>query len=277
MNALRMSIVGVASFVFFTGPLPALSQECTPPPTGVVACWKAEGTAADPVGGHDGTMTGDSSFGIGKSAGGFTFAGNGSVAIPSHPALQFNHLSIAAWIKPVLLDGHVDIILNKEAPPGTAIQYEFGIRGTDHAGEGTIPVGNLAFFLGGISGLPDNFQSWVDGWARIPLNSWSHVALTFDGAIASVFLDGVSTRTLTGLAGAVAITSGPLKIGARSDPIPGWMNTGFNGGIDEVALFNRALSQTEIQAIYEADSGGFCCEEPISVERTTWSAIKSLR
>ncbi|MDD5704174.1 MAG: LamG domain-containing protein, partial [Dehalococcoidales bacterium] len=150
----------------------------------------------------------------------------------------------------------INIIINKEENTSN-IQYELGIRGTKAPGVGTIPVGNLAFFLGGISVLPGGYKGWVDGGGPVPLNTWTHVALTFDGNSTRVYINGVLTRTVTGLSGLIGVTSGPLRIGFRSNVVPSYES--FNGSIDEVEIFNRALNQTDIQEIFNASSAGKCC------------------
>jgi len=78
-----------------------------------------------------------------------------------------------------------------------------------------------------------------------------HFAATYDGAWLKVYLNGV-------LANQAAWTNGifpgnaPLVIGANL------IHSVFNGLIDEPAVYNRALSDTEIQAVYNAGSAGKC-------------------
>ena len=84
-------------------------------------------------------------------------------------------------------------------------------------------------------------------------------ALTFDGSSAKTFVNGFPKRTVSGLSGAVAISAGPLKIGSRSDSrIAMFPNLVFNGLIDEVEIFNRALETDEILSIFNAGSTGKC-------------------
>src|SRR5205814_1735589 len=85
------------------------------------------------------------------------------------------------------------------------------------------------------------------------------LALIFDGTSARTYINGNLTRTIGNLNGAVTTTTGPLRIGSRSQAI---LNVSpqerFNGGIDEADLFNRALSASEIFAIYNAGNAGKC-------------------
>src|SRR5262249_27127631 len=93
-------------------------------------------------------------------------------------------------------------------------------------------------------------------------NSWTHWALTFDGSSVRVYINGAVTRTLTGLSGTITPTTGPFRIGSRSaNQIYAARNDRFNGLIDEVSVYNRALSDGEIQAIYLAGDAGKCPPE----------------
>ena len=80
------------------------------------------------------------------------------------------------------------------------------------------------------------------GSAALPINAWSHIAATYDGATLRLYLNGtlVSSQARTG---AIATSTNPLQIGG--DSIYGQF---FQGAIDEVRIYNRALAQAEIQA-----------------------------
>ena len=75
----------------------------------------------------------------------------------------------------------------------------------------------------------------------LPLNIWSHLALTYDGATLRLFVNGqlASAQTVSGL---IATSGDPLRIGG--DAIWGEY---FAGLIDEVRIYNRVLSPSEIQ------------------------------
>lgn len=74
-----------------------------------------------------------------------------------------------------------------------------------------------------------------------PLNAWTHLAFTYDGITERLFVNGVqvSSKARTG---PVQTSTGPLRIGGDSI----WGEY-FLGLIDEVRVYNRALSATEIQ------------------------------
>ena len=89
---------------------------------------------------------------------------------------------------------------------------------------------------GGTFGAP------LFGTATPALNTWTHLAGTYDGATLRFYVNGVqvSSRAQTG---AIAVSTNPLQIGG--DSIYGQY---FIGKIDEIRVYNRALSVTEIQS-----------------------------
>jgi len=227
-----------------------------------VSWWRGEGNATDTISTNHGTLSGGASFASGEVGQGFSFDGTGEVAAPGTPSLNVTTFTLEAWVNPSVLDGNMEIILNKENSPAfneSDVSYELAIRGTADPGAGSIPVGQLAFFVGGINGLPGEYGSWVGGGSTIPTNQWSHCALTFDGRNMVVYINGSRTRTFDGASGAVIATTGPFKIGSRSPlQVSASPASRFNGLIDEVGVYSRALSAEEIQAIYNASGAGKC-------------------
>jgi hypothetical protein len=76
----------------------------------------------------------------------------------------------------------------------------------------------------------------------IPLNTWTHIALTYDGTALRLFVNGVQVNT-TPATGAVTSSAGALSVGGNAI----WGEY-FEGMIDEVRIYKRALSVGEIQA-----------------------------
>lgn len=89
----------------------------------------------------------------------------------------------------------------------------------------------------------------MDSGTPLPLGSWTHVAMTHDGAKDIIYFNGAQVAEKN-VSGKLDATTKPLGIGY--DPID---NSGFfNGSIDEVQLYKRALSATEIAALYAAQN-----------------------
>jgi hypothetical protein len=108
----------------------------------------------------------------------------------------------------------------------------------------------------------------LDGKSRILVNKWTHIAATYDSNTARVYFNGM-------LDGEVTVGPGRLIHASAVDLLIG-SNTGhcFCGLMDEVSLYDRALSAEEIEAIYHAGSAGKIkpasatqIEQPLNVER----------
>ena len=85
----------------------------------------------------------------------------------------------------------------------------------------------------------------LDSGTPLALNTWTHVAMVHDGVKDIIYINGAPANEKNA-AGALDKTKHPLGIGY--DPID---NGGFfDGSLDDVKLFNRALSAGEIAALY---------------------------
>lgn len=231
---------------------------CTPIPAGLVAWYRAEGDANNITGANNGAF-GAPKYAAGKVGRAFDFDGSNEVVVPDSAAFNLAAFAAEAWIFPTSLDGDVDIILNKEVFGFDTIAFEFGLKGPSSVSTNNIPVGNLALHLGGIAGLPDDYSGWTDSGVKVPLNEWSHVVVAYENGVASVFLNGALGKRFAGLTGSLRTVSGPLKIGSRADSVVQTVQgTRFNGRIDEVSIFNRALAESEVAGLFNAQEQGKC-------------------
>jgi hypothetical protein len=90
-----------------------------------------------------------------------------------------------------------------------------------------------------------NGTTWTQNWSSsntAPRNQWTHVVGTYDGSNVKIYINGVLNAS-TPSSGVIAPNINNLMIGSES---PGYKR--FNGTIDEVRMWNRALSQAEIQS-----------------------------
>ncbi|MBS1793246.1 MAG: carboxypeptidase regulatory-like domain-containing protein [Acidobacteria bacterium] len=234
------------------------SPTATVSPAGLVGWWGGDGNANDYVGTNNGSLQNGAGFTIGKVGQSFSFDGiNDYLAVPDSPSLNpSTELTIEAWVYPVSDSAGLSdfsIILNKETE-AVSPQFEIGRKNdTGCVFGGPMPTGNLAFGISGLSGLPADCNGWTDGNAYLPLNIWSHVSLTYDGANVRVYLNGAITRTIPAT-GTILPSTGELRIGTRTVGVTG--NPVWQGLLDEVSIYNRALAQTEIQSIYNAGLAG---------------------
>ena len=211
-----------------------------PPPPGLVGAWGFDetsgGSALDSSGlGNVGTLSGPVRT-TGRYGGGLQFDGvNDWVTVADASSLDLTTgMTLEAWVRPAALGTVWRTAVIKEQPGQLAYAL---YAGTDNASR---PSGHV--FVNGDRALL--------GPSALPLNTWSHLAATWDGLLLRMYVNGaqVSSSALTGTA---TTSSSPLRIGGNA-VWPEW----FNGVIDEVRVYNRALSAAEIAGDRDRAVGG---------------------
>ena len=210
----------------------ATTAVAPPTPPGLVGAWAfdegAGTTTADASGsGNAGTLIGASWTTQGRYGNALSFNGSNSmVRVADSASLDLTTaMTLSAWIRPTVSQSGWRTILQRETDA-----YFLNASNSD---------GPLRPSGGGTFG--GNTQ-YLSGPTASPVNAWTHVALTYDGATLRLFVNGtqVATRATTG---AIQATDNPLWIGGNNP-----YGEYFEGLIDEVRVYNRALTQADIQA-----------------------------
>ncbi|MEV6982580.1 LamG-like jellyroll fold domain-containing protein, partial [Sphaerisporangium sp. NPDC051017] len=187
------------------------------------------GTAVADDSGHSqaGTATDTTWATSGKFGKALSFNGTSSlVTIPDSPSLRLSDgMTLMAWVNPTVLDNWRQAILK---------EFSGGLSYALYASNGTQPNGWAV--------NTDGTEGSVDSTEDIPLNTWSHLALTYDGSKLAFYLNGAKTAE-TDFQGTLRGDDGPLRIGGN-----GIWGEHFAGLIDEVRVYDRALSEAEIQS-----------------------------
>lgn len=222
-----------------------------PLPANCVSWWRAENTFADAVGTNHGTAKNGVAFAAGNVGQCFSLDGTDDyVQIPSSVDLNLvsgQGWTMEGWIKPdVLAD---KFIAHKGASAnGTTIPYwGFFIR----------PTGQLGFEV--CPGIGYEVYDYAQSATPVESGIWQHVAVVVDnmgGATSGYhfYVNGISAgiaesvdRTSSGTVN----TAEPLTIGSYRGQL-----LFFDGSIDELAVYSRALAASEIAAIHAAGSTG---------------------
>lgn len=213
---------------------------------GLIGSWSGENNGADSVGGNDGILQ-DVSYTDGVTGKAFTFSPNSfpygtyvGIHIPDKATyILTNSLTIEGWIRP-RGNGYVIFWRGDHRP------------GLDPYALSTQANHDLRFQICD----ENNHGASVD--ATIPYYTWTHVAATLDGdaGTISLYTNGVlAAQNVTTVRpfGALDDDESPgVGIGNVND---GGNNFPFAGDIDEISLYDRALSADEINAIYNENSG----------------------
>jgi hypothetical protein len=204
---------------------------CAARPANVVAWWTGDGHAMDVIGTNEGSLVGGG-YAAGEVGQAFRLSATGQyVTVPEAATLDFTaQLTIEAWIYP---EASANARIVDKITPGGANGFLLDILSN-----------KLRFFVAG---------TYLQSGTTIVPQVWTHVAATYDGANIRLYINGVEDAALAHT-GTIVTNTLALTIGTQSDH----GGSSFAGNIDEVAVYDRGLGGTEIQAIYAAGTHGKC-------------------
>jgi hypothetical protein len=229
-------------------------------PSSIVGLWLLDegsgNTVADLSGnGHDGEIDGAVWVG-GKMGQALEFDGDDSVTVPDAPDLRIGaQLTMMAWFHATDIGDWRQIVAKSD---------EYLLR-IDPPQEGN----KMSSFVK----ADGNWEPRAS--ADVPdLNTWIHYAAVYDSSLAEnqlkVYVNGVESGAST-RPGTVAQTENPVEIGKWGG------GSYFVGAIDEVAIFNVALPETEIQAIMNAGLESITAVQAAGKLASTWGYLKQGR
>ena len=235
-----------------------LRADCVTARPQIVAWWRAEGNATDSAGTDNGTLQNGASFGVGEVGQAFNFDGaddyiqlNNAAQNP-FPASGFTY---ECWIRPNAQSASRATLISNHQTDGN---WWNGISLLNQSVEVTLQNGSTGGWV-----------AWYSTSA-LPINQFSHLAVAYHySGVASndlqIYFDGV-TQVVTGtvIAGDYASGFAPgynandprgLVLGRTQEDSPRGY---FGGRLDELTFYDRVLSASEIQSIFNAGSTGKC-------------------
>ena len=214
---------------------------CVAEPADLISWWPGhfDVNAPDIRGGNAGTPQGNVQMANGIVGTAFSFDRSlfSGIRVPHAANLNptANQVTMAAWVRPA----------------ATVEDYQSVVRKTN------------SYSLG----LSNNAAVMCEIGTATPLvahgvqaGQWSHVVCTYDGAVTRIYIDGAQVAQANNELG-IALNTNALMIGG--DAIS--PSNEFNGLIDEVQIFNRALPVEDILTIVGAGDAGVCEEQPVVV------------
>jgi len=221
------------AFLIAAAPLCLFAQLPSYLPTdGLVGWWPFNGNANDESGnGNDGVVNGatltSDRFGIASNAYDFQ---NSHIDLGNSPdfSISPSGFTISIWVHnySTVLGGH---ILGKRMACSTPdFQYQIATAG--------LPEGLVW------GGATPNSISVINSGVLILPNQWRHVVGTFDGSLWALYLDGILIEDI----------NSPITENINANLLVGKSGqcSFFDGQLDDLAIYNRALTPEEITALY---------------------------
>ncbi len=183
--------------------------------------------------GNDGTAqsgakpTNYAKFGSGS----YNFSGSGTCAVQvaDDPSIRLQNMTIAAWVKTSAIDNQIIVTKRYSAVLSPYNSYIFDIKHNKYR-----------FNLADATNYTERITSTTN-----TSNTWVYVAGTFDGTTMELYVNGNLENSSDGFSGKTILHSSlPLSIGDYGD------NWEFSGQIDELRIYNRTLSASEVQELY---------------------------
>jgi hypothetical protein len=215
----------------YSGAAEATTDAAPAVPPGLVGAWAfdegAGATTADASGnGNVGTLSGAAWAAQGLYGSALSFNGGSMVRVPGSASLNVTSaMTLSAWVQPTVNQSGFRTILQREP-------YAYFLNASNHHAP-LLPSGG-GVFGGGVV--------WETGPTPNAVGAWTHVALTYDGSSIRVFQNGVQVG-IAAASGAIETNSNPLSIGGNAP-----YGEFFTGLIDDVRVYNRALTPQDIQA-----------------------------
>jgi hypothetical protein len=238
----------------------AAGPACYSQQSSLVSWWKGNDDATDHMGNNNGTLENGAGFALGEVGDAFSLNGNNQYVLIGQPVptdLQIqNAITLSAWIYVTGYpadngNGALGLIVGSQHDgnyAGASIFYDGRTNPDSMTG---IPPGHIAFNIG-------DGSNWhiTNAATQVPLNQWTLVTATrAANGLGQIYYNGALQPAGTTMAwnGTASYSGSWFAIGQEVN-----QNRPFNGLIDEVQVYNTALTATQVQNIYSAGSSGVC-------------------
>lgn len=204
------------------GPIDAAAAFCDPADPHLVACYEFEGSASDGSSHHLDAMASSVAFVGGRVGMAMQFAATSTASVSDSPSFDIATLTIEAWIRPSQLPA-----IGRAGIMDVDRQYGFFLY----------PGSKLGCSTGGGPTVDPVVTS-------IAVDHWNHVACTYDGAAAVIYVDGAEVARKAGAG--VPSTLGTTGMSIAADNPSG--NDRLIGLIDQVRLMDVARTAEQVCA-----------------------------
>jgi hypothetical protein len=214
---------------------------------GLVGWWPFNGNANDEsANSNDGTVTGSTltadRFGNTNNAYSFNGTSANYIDVPHNSSFNVSNVTISAWYNAIDYGVNTTswkrLIVSKREWGGWGNSFEVNIEAPY---SGTINKMQACWTINGVNST----LTFED--SSLLTNTWSHFVYTHDNDSAKIYLNGNLVQSMA-ISGGLTNNTLPVRFGGR--PSDGWHP--FNGALDDIGIWNRALSACEIQDLYNS-------------------------
>lgn len=245
----RQPSADIAADIATTPALPPPARTaCVARPAGMTAWWPGDRTSDDIAGGRDGALDGAAGFAASGAVGPtFDFTQGGTFSAANDPLWNLGtDFTIDLWVNfTAPAAGRLPFVSHDDAG-GSHNKWIFWFDDQGD-GPGHLPGPALRFHINGSSPSSNPIAA---PWSPT-INTWHYVAITRSGSDYTLYIDSASPAQTAVDANPIPAAVVPFGIGSAEA-------FSFPGQIDEVHLFDRALSSAEIDGIFSAGSAGVC-------------------
>ena len=245
---------------------------CNPQQIGLAGWWPGNDNANDLIGGNNGTLMNGVGYALGEVGDAFSLNGQDQYVLIGQPVpanLQIqNAITLSAWIYPTayplnLGSGPYGMIVGSQMDENYSGAALFFNAQQDNGGSNGVPVGSIIFSLGDGGAF---YQ--VATQSQVALNQWTLITATATAnKTPQIYFNGVLQPAAYTVSG-----SGTTWNGTIAYPDSDWFAIGqevnenrpFTGQIDEVQIYNTALTAAQVQALYNSAATGTCAVQNAS-------------
>jgi hypothetical protein len=258
MKKITISLIVFLLLITFTAYSLDLEDEAL---VGLWFCDDGDGdTVTDSSGnGNDGVISGAFDWIGGKFGGAILANGGGSINVQNSDSIDSvtDQVTIAAWFR-------------VDADSDTGIRRQNAYLLEDQSASEPVPDG-FSFRIWTTDGLSPG----IYGSTELEQGEWYHLAGTYDGEIMKLYVNGVPEEELLTSDGGASDGKWGGKVGTPGDQLQlKYASESLTGGMDEICLFSRALSDDEIALLAEGWENALAVN-PKDKLPTTWAELKS--
>lgn len=155
------------------------------------------------------------------------------IAVPESDRLDVNSFTLAAWVR-------YSGVVTPETRGRWEVLEKAGAYWINVRTDGHVRAGG---FFGGCAA--SRYWRYLDSTTSVAAQTWTHIAATYNGSRLIIYVNGARSGSMA-VTGATCRNDEPLAVGAKDAPTKGILEAFWDGQLDEVRIYQRALGAAQI-------------------------------